>query len=62
LLQVVSAVSDDHTCEMKDEFAREVAAEGGDSEIRSILLEVCHATRMGFVAIARVTEERWLGG
>ena len=45
---------------MKDEFAREVAGEGDDPEICSILLEVCHATRMGFVAVARVTEERWI--
>lgn len=45
---------------MTDEFAREVANEGDDDRIRSILLEVCHATRMGFVAVARVTEERWI--
>ena len=45
---------------MKDPFAVEVAEEGDDPEIRAILLEVCHATRMGFVAVARVTEERWI--
>ncbi len=45
---------------MNDEFARAVAAEGSDPEIGGILLEVCHATRMGFVAVARVTEERWI--
>lgn len=45
---------------MKDELAREVVAEGDDREINSILLEICHATRMGFVAVARVTEERWI--
>lgn len=45
---------------MKDEFASEVAQEGDNPEINAILLEVCHATRMGFVAVARVTEERWI--
>ena len=45
---------------MKDRFAAEVAADGDDEEIRSILLEVCDATHMGFVAVARVTEDRWI--
>ena len=45
---------------MKDEFAAEVASDGDDEEIRSILLEACNATRMGFVAVARVTEQRWI--
>ncbi|GAA4747371.1 hypothetical protein GCM10023264_11360 [Sphingomonas daechungensis] len=45
---------------MKDDFAAGVAAEGDDEEIRSILLEVGNATHMGFVAVARVTEDRWI--
>lgn len=45
---------------MKDDFAAEVAQDGDDPEIEQILLEVCHATHMGFVAVARVTEERWI--
>ena len=45
---------------MKDSFARDVAAEGDDPEIRSILEEVCRVTGMGFAAVARVTEERWI--
>jgi GAF domain-containing protein len=45
---------------MQDDFAAEVAQEGADPEIRGILLEVCHATRMGFAAVARVTESRWI--
>lgn len=45
---------------MKDDFASQVAQEGDDPEIRAILLEVCHATGMGFVAVARVTEDRWI--
>ena len=45
---------------MKDEFAEQVAREGGDPEISAILLEVCNATGMGFAAVARVTEDRWI--
>lgn len=45
---------------MKDDFATKVAKEGDDAEIEAILLEVCHATRMGFIAVARVTETRWV--
>ena len=45
---------------MKDAFAIEVAAEGDDAEISSILDEVCQLTGMGFAAVARVTEERWI--
>jgi GAF domain-containing protein len=45
---------------MKDDFAAKVAHEGDDPEIEAILLEVCHETHMGFIAVARVTEERWI--
>ena len=45
---------------MKDAFAAEVAHEGDDPEIVAILHEVCRATRMGFAAVARVTEDRWI--
>ncbi|HEX8216471.1 MAG TPA: GAF domain-containing protein [Allosphingosinicella sp.] len=45
---------------MKDEFAAEVAAQGDDDDIRAILDEVCRVTHMGFAAIARVTEQRWI--
>ena len=45
---------------MKDEFAAEVAAQGDSDEIRLILEEVCRITGMGFAAVARVTEERWI--
>jgi GAF domain-containing protein len=45
---------------MKDDFAAAVVAEGDDSEIRVVLEEVCRATNMGFAAVARVTEERWI--
>jgi GAF domain-containing protein len=45
---------------MKDGFAADVAAQGDDPEIVAILAEVCQVTRMGFVAVARVTEDRWI--
>lgn len=45
---------------MRDEFAAEVAAQGNDAEIAAILDEVCRVTGMGFAAVARVTEERWI--
>ena len=45
---------------MRDAFAAEVAAEGDDPAIHSILQEVCGLTGMGFAAVARVTEDRWI--
>lgn len=33
---------------------------GGDPEIRSILEDVCRLTRMGFAALARVTQQQWI--
>lgn len=45
---------------MKDAFAAEVVAQGDDAEISEILEEVCRLTDMGFAAVARVTEERWI--
>lgn len=44
----------------KDAFAASVAAAGDDPAIRAILAEVCALTGMGFAAVARVTEERWI--
>ena len=45
---------------MRDGFAAQVAKEGDDPEIEAILMEVCHATGMGFVAVACVTDTRWI--
>ena len=45
---------------MKDELSKEAADDGDDEEIRSILQEVCTVTNMGFAALARVTETRWI--
>lgn len=44
---------------MSDEVADTVALGDGD-EIRRLLAEVCQATHMGFAAVARVTESRWI--
>lgn len=43
-----------------DEVANSAVAGGSDAEIRAILSEVCQITDMGFAAMARVTEERWI--
>jgi GAF domain-containing protein len=45
---------------MKDEFAQSVAVQGAQPEIERILYEVCQVTGMGFAAVARVTEDRWI--
>jgi GAF domain-containing protein len=45
---------------MRDEFAAEAAAQGDDDRIRAILEKVCSITDMGFAAVARVTEDRWI--
>lgn len=45
---------------MQDRFASEVAAQGDDPAITAILEEICQITDMGFAAVARVTEERWI--
>lgn len=43
-----------------DELARDVAAQGDDDGLRRLLHEVCETTRMGFAAVARVTDSRWI--
>jgi len=45
---------------MFDELAADAARFGDDDEIRRILEEVAALTGMGFVAVARVTEARWI--
>lgn len=45
---------------MKDEFAAQAAAHGDDDAIRVILTRLCDVTGMGFAAVARVTEDRWV--
>jgi GAF domain-containing protein len=43
-----------------DALALQSVADGDDGEIRDILAEVCASTQMGFAAVARVTEDRWI--
>ncbi|HEY0625898.1 MAG TPA: GAF domain-containing protein [Allosphingosinicella sp.] len=45
---------------MKDDFAAATARLGEEPRIVAILNEVCRVTGMGFAAVARVTEERWI--
>lgn len=44
----------------QDDFALQAAVIGDDDRLRAILEEVCRATGMGFAAVARVTEQRWI--
>src|SRR3546814_6388048 len=45
---------------MKDDLTVEAVADGDNDASRSILADVCSRTNMGFVAVARVTEDRWI--
>ena len=58
--RVVTTIYLQHTILMRDAFAVQVAHDGDDAEIEAILFEVCQETRMGFVAVSRVTEDRWI--
>lgn len=42
--------------ELKDQ----AIALGGDDRLQAILRDICDATGMGFAAVARVTEQRWV--
>jgi GAF domain-containing protein len=44
----------------KDDLARAMVVLGDDDAIKAILEEVCALTGMGFAAVARVTEARWI--
>ena len=43
-----------------NELLREVAPIEHDAEILALLEEVCRVTEMGFAAVVRVTETRWV--
>lgn len=45
---------------MRDSFAANVALRGQDDHIRAIVAETARITHAGFVAVARVTEDRWV--
>ena len=42
------------------ELIAESVALGDDDRLRAMLREICDATGMGFAAVARVTEQRWI--
>ena len=43
-----------------DSLTEEAIALGDDDRVRSLLAELCALTQMGFAALARVTEDRWI--
>ncbi len=43
-----------------DDIAAWAVRDGNDDAIRTILADVCRLTDMGFSAVARVTEDRWI--
>lgn len=45
---------------MVDHLAVDAMARGSDPAIRAILEDVCRITGMGFAAVARVTDTRWI--
>lgn len=45
---------------MMDSFASSVAAQGHDDHVRAILAETARVTHTGFVAVARITADRWI--
>jgi GAF domain-containing protein len=55
-----SAITNFQGIRMLDDFATEVAREGDSEELRRVLQEVAVLTGMGFVAVARVTDTRWV--
>jgi GAF domain-containing protein len=45
---------------MTDETWSEAVSLADDPTVRDLLQEVCSITNMGFAAVARVTEDRWI--
>jgi GAF domain-containing protein len=45
---------------MKDQLAEDAVAQGDNDEISAILEDICRMTDMGFAAVARVTDTRWI--
>lgn len=45
---------------MADHLIEQSVAHGDSEEIRAILEEICRLTDMGFAAVARVTDQRWI--
>jgi signal transduction histidine kinase len=47
---------------MANDYGADIAAIGGIKAVPVILEVVCRTTGMGFAAVARVTEDRWIAG
>lgn len=45
---------------MNDDLVAQAVMDGNDDAIHAILADVCRLTDMGFAAVARVTETRWI--
>lgn len=45
---------------MQDDLVRRAVEDGDQDAIRAILADICSLTDMGFAAVARVTEDRWI--
>jgi GAF domain-containing protein len=45
---------------MRDDLVGRAVEDGDQDAIRAILADVCSLTDMGFAAVARVTEDRWI--
>ena len=45
---------------MQDHLVEQSIAQGDNDEIRAILEDICRLTDMGFAAVARVTDQRWI--
>lgn len=49
-----------HKISRMDTLVEQALADGDDDSVRAILAQVCALTDMGFAALARVTENRWI--
>ena len=59
-MEPLSPVADEAPLQAADDLARDVARVQAISAVPKILEVVCKATGMGFAAVARVTETRWI--
>jgi GAF domain-containing protein len=58
--RIKSRIHDKGGIEAVPELKAEAIALGRDERLRAILRDICAATGMGFAAVARVTEHRWI--
>jgi signal transduction histidine kinase len=55
-------MDEDFVPELPAAFRKDISTISGIEAVPNILQVVCHATGMGFAAVARVTEGRWIAG